>query len=254
MDFEGKPTKAKWPVFAGESFDLWTPDRGRYYATADAKALLAHLQEKRLTSARRAGSVFAGFDPRTLNDPTTLPSRSARIAFRDVTRATDSRTVRAALIPPNVFLVHNAPFLVWPRGNRSDEAFLLGVLSSLPLDWYARRFLETHLTFEVFNSLPIPSVSRAHTLRQRTVDIATSLAAQDDRYAKWSLDLAYAPTRLRQVQHDELVAELDACVALLYGLKREEVEHLFETFHEGWDYATRLSRVVWYFHELEGER
>ena len=50
-------------------------------------------------------------------------------------------------------------------------------------------------------------------------------------------------------KNDELekIYELDAVVAHLYGLTREHVEVIFETFHDGWDYEERLERVLDYY-------
>ena len=39
-------------------------------------------------------------------------------------------------------------------------------------------------------------------------------------------------------------AELDAVVALLYGLDGPDVERIFATFHRGWDYRPRLAAVL----------
>ncbi len=50
----------------------------------------------------------------------------------------------------------------------------------------------------------------------------------------------------------DLVYELDALVALLYGLSREDVEHIFETFHRGWDYKPRLAAVLAHFDAWQG--
>jgi hypothetical protein len=47
-------------------------------------------------------------------------------------------------------------------------------------------------------------------------------------------------------------AELDALVARLYGLSRSQVEHVFSTFHRGWDYKSRLAAVLEYFDKIEG--
>ena len=47
-----------------------------------------------------------------------------------------------------------------------------------------------------------------------------------------------------QAEKDELIAELDALVSLLYGLSEDQVEHVFATFHRGWDYEPRLQTVL----------
>jgi len=41
-----------------------------------------------------------------------------------------------------------------------------------------------------------------------------------------------------------MIAELDAVVAHLYGLSPKQLVHIFETFHEGWDYEPRLRQVL----------
>lgn len=52
-------------------------------------------------------------------------------------------------------------------------------------------------------------------------------------------------------ERDGLIAELDAAVALLYGLDASDVRHIFETFHVGWDYADRLTAVLGHFAKLQ---
>jgi len=63
---------------------------------------------------------------------------------------------------------------------------VLGVLSSVALDWYARCFVELHVNFHIFNAFPIPRPGRDDPLWQRTVALAGRLAAVDDRFAEWA--------------------------------------------------------------------
>jgi len=46
-------------------------------------------------------------------------------------------------------------------------------------------------------------------------------------------------------------AELDALAAHLYELSRAQVEHIFATFHRGWDYQPRLDAVLAHFDRIE---
>ncbi|HEY3548412.1 MAG TPA: hypothetical protein VGK17_20250, partial [Propionicimonas sp.] len=121
-----------WPLYKGESFDLWQPDRGIYYGGVDPAVVVPELTQRRLRSAKLARSAFAEFPRDLIADPGTLPIHSPRIAFRMVTRSTDTRTVRCALVPPRVALTHGAPYLLFPVGTERDVAYLLGVLSSIP--------------------------------------------------------------------------------------------------------------------------
>lgn len=251
MDIKSKDCpKGYWPVYKGESFDLWMPDTGTYYAWADPKQMLPHLQEKRVRGARNSRSPFSEFDEAWLKDTKTLPSLRPRIAFRDVTRSTDTRTVRATLVPAEVFIVHLAPYLVFPRGDIRDEVFLLGVLSSLPLDWFARRFVETHLTYFVLNPLPVPRPPTDHPLRRRAVELAGRSACPDKRFAAWAKELGVACGPLQEDEKDDMIHELDAVMAQLYGLTEKHLVHIFETFHEGWDYEERLRATLAHFRRL----
>ena len=49
-----------------------------------------------------------------------------------------------------------------------------------------------------------------------------------------------------------MVHELDAVVAHLYGLTEVQLVHVFETFHEGWDYKDRLDGVLAHFLDWRG--
>ena len=46
---------------------------------------------------------------------------------------------------------------------------------------------------------------------------------------------------------NDLISELDAVVAHLYGLTDVELAHIFETFHVGWDYQGRLDATLLHF-------
>ncbi|MBI4880870.1 MAG: hypothetical protein HY812_14615 [Planctomycetes bacterium] len=247
---KGRP-KGFWPVYKGESFDLWTPDTGTYYAWADPEKLLPHLQDKRLRGGRNRKSPFAEFDVRVLRDQKTLPCLRPRIAFRDITNRTNQRTVIAALVPPDVFATNKGPYLLWPRGDAGDEAYLLAVLSSLPLDWYARRFVEVNVNFFVFNPFTIPRTPAEHPHRRRAIQLAARLACPDDRFAVWAREVGVACGPLAADEKDDMIRELDAVVAHLYGLSEKHLIHIFETFHEGWDCDVRLRATLKHFRDCK---
>lgn len=237
--------KGFWPVFKGENFNLWQPESGSVYGYADPEPVLERLQSKR-TSTRR-GSAHLEFSDTFRMDPATLASHRSRIAFRDTTRATDTRTVICALVPPATFLVHLAPYALLIRGDESDEAFLVAVMSSIPLDWYARRFVELHLTFVTLNPFPIPRPTRDDPLWQRTVALAGRLAAIDERYADWADAVGVEYGLLDADTKDAMIHELDAVVAHLYRLTRAQVTHIFATFHDGWDHTPRMDAVLTHY-------
>ena len=248
MDLESKECPdGFWPVYKGASFNLWRPDTGNYYAWANPEPVLNFLQSKRLRAGNNQRSAHSEFPLRYLQDQETLPCYQPRIAFRDVARATDRRTVIACLVPPRVFITSKGPYFLWPHGDEKDQVFLLGILSSLPLDWYARRFVETSVALFLMNSFPIPRPPRENILWQRVVQLAGRLACPDDRFADWAnkVDVACGP--IDEDEKEDHIHELDAVVAHLYDLNEAQLIHIFETFHDGWDFDQRLSGVLHHY-------
>jgi hypothetical protein len=246
--FAFEPVSGAWPVYKGESFDLWTPDTGSYYAYAQPGVVTKRLIERQLNQIRNRRSAFFGLPRAWAVDEASLPASRPRIAWRDVARSTDSRTVRAALIPPKCVLVHQAYYLFWREGTDRDEAFVLGVISSLPFDWFARQMVESHVTVEFMDSAPVPRVASTDPLRRRVEKIAGRLAAVDERYESWAAAVGVPVGGVAPgAERDDLVAELDAAVARLYGLDERDIEVVFQTFHDGWDYRPRLSAVLAHF-------
>lgn len=255
-----------WPVYKGESFDLWTPDTGIYYGWMNAEEGLTYLFNKRLRGSRLEASPFFAFRslPKVIMNRSSLPCQSARIAIRRVTNRTNQRTILAALVPPKVFLADQASCLLWPRGLKSDVAYVLGVLCSLPLDWYARRFVETDVRMHIVRPLPIPRRGESTSLRRRVSEVSARLAAVDDRFGDWAREVGVECGPVDEEMRFALICELDAVVAHLYGLEESHLRHIFETFHEGWepgtsadhhtlgDYNHRLLETMRYYRQWAG--
>jgi hypothetical protein len=245
-----------WPVYGGDSFDIWKPDTGQYYAQAQGHKIFELVQGKR-ANARR-GSPYFDTPEKWRRDATTHPCRHPRIAYRDITNRTNTRTLIASLIPSDRVLTQSAPWVLWvdPQHHLSHEAYLLGIMTSIPADWWMRRFVEGHVDEEAFDSLPIPDEDPAIGLGARVAVLAGRLACTDDRFAAWgkSIGVTCGPLELNDKQ--KMVEELDAVVARLYGLSPDQLAHIFDTFHEwteekqGKDWTARRDRTIAMFERL----
>lgn len=249
--FELAPRSDLWPVIKGESFDLWQPDTGTYYAWAEPGVVTEALIARRRNQIRRRRSAFFGRPLAWAEDPSTLPAMSPRIAWRDSTNRTNQRTVIAALIPGDRVLVHQAYYLFWRVGDERDEAFALGIISSIPFDWFARQMVESHVTVEFMDTSPVPRPKRDDPRRRRVELLAGRLAASDARFADWASAVGVEVGELAtEEQRAAACAELDALVAHLYGLDEVDIVTIFETFHAGWQYQERLDAVLQQFRAL----
>ncbi len=245
-----------WPVYGGRSFHFWKPDTGEYYAWADPGRIVKVLQKKRLRGQRTSTSPFREFSHEWAADSATLPCLHPRVVFRDIAAAARPRAVIAALIPGERVITNKGPYLLLPLGTEADEAFLVGILSSMVLDWFARRLVKLNLSFFIFNALPIPRPefddrdpsSPGIRLRTRVIEIAGRLAtAEPDHpgFREWAAAVGVDAGSVRsEAEKNDLIEELDAVVALLYGLDDADLTVIYDTFHTGADYSDRCRRVI----------
>ncbi len=221
-----------WPVYGGDSFDVWAPDTGQYYAQARGAAILRLVQGKR-QNARR-GTPYFETPASWRKDADSHPCLHPRITYRDITNRTNTRTLVVALIPGNRVLTQSAPWVLWTDPNHpvEHEAFLLGAMSSVPADWWMRRFVEGHVDEEAFNSFRVPGADPETRLGSRMAKIAGRLACPDDRFAAWAKAVGVNHGPLEPLEKQAMIEELDAVVARLYGLSPDQLGHIFDTFHE----------------------
>lgn len=226
-----------WPVWKGQTFDRYRPDLAEPIYWAEPGPVLERLQRKR----ERSRGVFGEASPEALADPSTLPPHDCRLVFRDVTNSKNTRSMITCLAPPGVFAIHDAPQLFCTRGDERDMLYLLGLMNSLPFDWLLRRRVETHVTFSILNSLPVPE-NALHA--ERLADLAGRLSCVDERYADFADRVGLDHGLLSVEERREAEAEIDALVAHAYGLDAEQLRVVLRDFNERAVGAEQRERIL----------
>ena len=159
------------------------------------------------------------------------------VGFRDICRATDERTLIASVIPLSAVgnklpLLNPAHRLGWLFG---------AVASSFACDFAARQKIGgTTMNFFIAKQLAVPAPDQllaevawaggpiSEWMRPRVAELS---------YTAWDLlglaaDVGYegAPFRWEPERREVLRAELDAALLHLYGLGRDDVGYIMETF------------------------
>jgi hypothetical protein len=221
--WEGKDNG--WQLWKGESFDQHMPNgrEARWCPPTD-------------TAMRKARKTRPGGESVLASEVSQSRRREAvaeevgrvRLAFRDVTNRTNSRTVIASLVPPETFLTNKAPYLAFVDGNHRERAACCAVMNSLPFDWQARRFVEINLNYFILELLTVPE--SPDTLYDELVVLGARLSCPDERFA----DVADAcGTTVGVLPDDErlaLRARVDALVAFSYRLTSNDLEVIFADF------------------------
>jgi len=241
--FSHSKTSSAAAVYSGKSFDVFVPETGEVFAWATKSKAHAELRKRLANQVKLKKSAFYGLDPKKDLDD-LLPCELPRIAFRGITRPTDTRTVICALIPPGTILTNISPYVLIAPRNPKVEAYILGVMNSMIFDWYARKFIETQMNFHLVRSFPIPDFDQ--TPHANTIsELAGELSAVDSRYTDWSeavgVKVGLATSAAKRDAH---FAMLDALVATAYGLSQSDVKHIFDTFHNKPVHRERCAAVL----------
>ena len=189
----------------------------------------------------------------------TATTRGWLLGFRDITNATNERTVIAHVIPRSG--VGNQFPLLFSSETPGRIAALIGSLSSLALDFHARHKVGgTHLNFYLAKQLAVlppsaytdadllaivPRVLEltytAHDLQPFYADLVAENPAWDPRNGT---DRGQ-PWLWNSERRALLRAELDAIYARLYGLTRDELRYILDPADVmGADYPSETFRVL----------
>ena len=251
-----------WPV-GGNRFQSpsgeWVPLYvGRMIHQFDHRAASVHLNEKNLHNPALSDDIGDELkaDPAFVPAPQywvprkkiSLPDNVGwTIAFRDIARATDARTVIAAAVPA-VGLGNTLPAML-PEGEQieSNGILLLGNLGAVVLDFVARQKVQsTHLNWYIAEQLPFVPLERYRAVRfgaktaeeivregvleltytaHDMVPFARAMGHQDGRGEVLS------PFRWDADRRLNLRAKLDALYFRLYGVTdRDDIRYIYSTF------------------------
>lgn len=196
-----------------------------------------------LTPAQKADPAFLPAPQFWVLDKTE-GARQPVIAFRDIARATDARTMIAALIPSSA--AGNTAPLIRSDMPQHQMALLLGNLNSVLFDYVARQKAQsTHLNWYIVEQLPVVAPAAydrrfgsrtAAGIVQASV-LELSYTAHD--LAPFARDLGYVdeggavlpPFSWNEDRRLRVRARLDALFFILYGVTdRDDVRYIFSTF------------------------
>jgi hypothetical protein len=213
------------PLWKGESFDQYDP-----HGAEERRLPVTAAVRKKVLKSRAGGESLLASKVSASERVAAVAHEAARtrVAFRDVSRATDSRTVRACLTPPGVYLVNSAPYLAFVEGRDLGRAACLGVMNSLPFDWQARRFVETHLSYFILEGLRVPELADEHF--KAVAGAAARLSCSDERFSDFAAATGVETGPLDSEQRDALRAEIDARVAHAWSLGLGDLETIFADF------------------------
>lgn len=152
------------------------------------------------------------------------------LGWRDICRATDERTMVNSVLP---IAAIGHPFPLMLMRDYSKIGSLNALLASFVLDYVSRQKISgVHLTYGYVTQLPvlIPEALDPHAafITPRVIEL-TYTACDMEPFAR-DLGDSGAPFHWDEDRRFLLRAELDALFFHLYGIDRDDVDYIMETF------------------------
>lgn len=169
------------------------------------------------------------------------------LSWRDITNATNERTVIAPAYPATG--VSNKLPIMFPKAECRHVTALVANLSALSFDFAARQKIGgTTLNFFILFQLPVlPPSAYDEAALAFVVPRVLELTYTSHSMAPFARDLGYegAPFAWDEDRRAHLRAELDAWYALAYGLTRDELRYVLDPKDVmGEDYPSETFRVL----------
>ena len=184
-------------------------------------------------------------------------------AFRNITRATDERTLITDNIPQSA-VGHSAPMMDYDKARGVASALVLANMNSLPLDWTARFSVGgVNMSFFIVKQLPVlppeayleearPGLTYAELVVPRTLEL-TYTASDLEGLAR---DLGYdgPPFPWDKLRRHRLKCELDAIFAHMYQLDRSDLEWILDAPSPSSSFPTLKRNEIDEFSEYRTQR
>ncbi|MFC3727162.1 N-6 DNA methylase [Neoaquamicrobium sediminum] len=158
-----------------------------------------------------------------------------RIGFCDVASPTNSRSLIAALVPPNTICGDKVPTITF--GTEIDDLLLwLAIANSLAMDFVVRKKVSLKMSYTILDSLPFPRNAKTLPVAQELVKRVYQLCAVGDEMEELRQAAVQQQVVLSSVKVEEdpdrraeIAAEIDVLVARdVYGLSKQEMLYILD--------------------------
>ena len=155
-----------------------------------------------------------------------------RLAFRDVARSTDTRTMIATILPPMRF-AGNTAILSQSFEDIETLLFVTSTLNSFVCDFVLRQKVSAHCNMFYVYQTPVPRLTKADRTFQQIVDRAAKLICTTPEFDDLAAEVGlgnHTNGVTDEIARANLRAELDGIIAHLYHLTEVEFAHILSTF------------------------
>lgn len=193
------------------------------------------------------------------------PADFYRLAYREVSYSTNKRTLISTILPINTVSVHTI-YLTTPYSIKLDTdknivtleehisinemLYYCGLFNTFVLDYIIRKKVKRHVSVYIMNELSVPVYSETNPMHNQIVNLVAQLFTNNKVYRPLLERINFNMNNVIGIEErSKIRSQLDAIIAILYGLNREELINILNTFKKGHT-AEELQGVITAFDEL----
>ncbi|WP_049980247.1 Eco57I restriction-modification methylase domain-containing protein [Halolamina rubra] len=174
-----------------------------------------------------------------------------RIAIRDVTSATNERTILAGVIPTGVVCTNTLhtlrPYEIEPEENDLENDTLhsayervfgdkelfaaIGLINSIPFDFLMKTKVDTHIVMYKFTESQVPRLTEGDEWFDYISTRAARLNCYGEEFEEMRERLGGIEPATEMDERREVQAEIDAASFHAYGLNRDQASFVLDDFH-----------------------
>ena len=174
-----------------------------------------------------------------------------RIVIRDVTSATNERTILASVIPTGIVCTNTLhtlrPYEIQPEMDDLEDDPLhgvyerlftdrelfaaLGLINSIPFDFLMKTKVDTHIVMYKFTESQVPRLTAGDEWFDFISERAARLNCYGEGFEEMRDRLGGIEPATEMDERRELQAEIDAAAFHAYGLDREQTNFVLDDFH-----------------------
>ncbi|MBD0024546.1 MULTISPECIES: Eco57I restriction-modification methylase domain-containing protein [Gordonia] len=164
----------------------------------------------------------------------TISADHPVVLFRHPSRSDDTRTLIATALPNEGWIYNKGyvhAFAHLPGTSEDVRLAVLGLFNSVVEDWWARRFVDRHVTAPVINNLPVPNLSPSDIA---AISSRVAVLLTHSGFTRLAGDIDVAERAQKSPYNgctkNDLIAGIDAVVAHGYGLTLTDFSAIREDF------------------------
>lgn len=155
-----------------------------------------------------------------------------RVVIRGVSGSDDPRRVIATVLPKQFAIMHSLNYMEPKLMNEETKIFIVACLNSFVLEWRVRQLAtNNNISGFVIRQLPVPRLTFGDKFFDEIVKRSASLLLADPE-----LQEPFEELKVKAVvdphQRAKIRSEIDAYIALMYGLTEDDLQLVLDSFTE----------------------